>query len=468
MARTVLLHTTGGPENLKLENVATRAPEQDEVKLRVEAVGLNRAELMYMGGHYFEQPSLPSRIGYEAAGVVEAVGPGVDASLVGKRFGTVPGYSMNRNGVLGEEAIVPARMLAAFPEKLSSAEGAAIWMQYLTAYGALVMHGKVGKGDFVLITAASSSVGLAAIQIVKAEGGIAIATTRHGNKRDALLAEGADHVIATAEEDLVARAFIRKLRRRFRSSSPCRLTNIWLQTSRSVKSLSRCRKAGNQPPSSRTCCAAVTIGAVSFSIPHTGRTRMPPSTLATTPALKDTHQQIKTRLEKAVVDFQHNLQSIRTGRASVQMLDNVRVDYYGTPSPLNAVAQLLAPDANTLVVQPFDTKMISEIEKALRISEYGFNPQNDGKIVRIPVPPMTEERRRDVVKQLSKVLEEHKTGARNTRREANEQIKAASKDKKISADEEKRALDEVQKMTDEEIKRLDELSKKKEAEIMHI
>lgn len=195
---------------------------------------------------------------------------------------------------------------------------------------------------------------------------------------------------------------------------------------------------------------------------------MPPSTLATTPALKDTHQQIKTRLEKAVVDFQHNLQSIRTGRASVQMLDNVRVDYYGTPSPLNAVAQLLAPDANTLVVQPFDTKMISEIEKALRISEYGFNPQNDGKIVRIPVPPMTEERRRDVVKQLSKVLEEHKTGARNTRREANEQIKAASKDKKISADEEKRALDEVQKMTDEEIKRLDELSKKKEAEIMHI
>ena len=195
---------------------------------------------------------------------------------------------------------------------------------------------------------------------------------------------------------------------------------------------------------------------------------MPPSTLATTPALKDTHQQIKTRLEKAVADFQHSLQSIRTGRASVQMLDNVRVDYYGTPSPLNAVGQLLSPDASTLVVQPFDAKMIPEIEKALRTSEYGFNPQNDGKVVRIPVPPMTEERRRDVAKQLSKVLEEHKTGARNTRREANEQIKTASKDKKISADEEKRALDEVQKMTDEEIKRLDELSKKKEAEIMQI
>ncbi len=195
---------------------------------------------------------------------------------------------------------------------------------------------------------------------------------------------------------------------------------------------------------------------------------MPPSTLAITPALKDTYQQFKTRIEKSVVDFQHNLQSIRTGRASVQMLDNVRIDYYGTPSPLSAVAQLTSPDANSIVVQPWDPSMIAEIEKALRTSEYGFNPQNDGKIVRVPVPPMTEERRREVVKQLSKVLEEHKTGARNTRRDANEQIKTASKDKKISADEEKRSLDEVQKMTDEEIKRLDDLSKKKEAEIMQI
>ncbi len=195
---------------------------------------------------------------------------------------------------------------------------------------------------------------------------------------------------------------------------------------------------------------------------------MPPSTLATTPALKDTYQHVKQRLEKSVSDFQHTLQSIRTGRANVQMLDNVRVDYYGTPTPLSGVAQLLAPDANSLVVQPWDTKLITEIEKALRASEHGFNPQNDGKIIRIPVPPMTEERRRDVVKQLSKVLEEHKTSARNVRREGNEQIKAAGKDKKISADEEKRALDEVQKMTDDEIKRLDEISKKKEAEIMHI
>ena len=205
MAKTVMLHKVGGPENLKVEDMATRAPEQGEAKLRVEAVGLNRAELMYMGGHYREQPQLPSRIGYEAAGVVEAVGPGVDPKWVGKRVATVPGYSMNRNGVLGEEAVVPAQWLAEFPSKLSVSEGAAIWMQYLTAYGALVLHGKVGNGDFVLITAASSSVGLAAIQIVKAEGGVAVATTRRGNKRDALLAEGADHVIATEEEDLEAR-----------------------------------------------------------------------------------------------------------------------------------------------------------------------------------------------------------------------------------------------------------------------
>ena len=195
---------------------------------------------------------------------------------------------------------------------------------------------------------------------------------------------------------------------------------------------------------------------------------MPPSAMATIPALKDTYQQIKTRLEKSVSDFQHNLQGIRTGRASTQMLDNVRVDNYGTPSPLSAVAQLTSPDASTLIIQPWNPAMINEIEKALRTSDYGFNPSNDGRVIRVPVPPMTEERRRDVVKQLSKVLEEHKTGARNIRRDGNEQIKAASKDKKISADEEKRSLDEVQKMTDEEIKRLEDLSKKKEAEIMQI
>jgi ribosome recycling factor len=190
--------------------------------------------------------------------------------------------------------------------------------------------------------------------------------------------------------------------------------------------------------------------------------------MAGIPALKDTYPQLKRRLDNAVADFQTTLGSIRTGRASVQMLDQVRVDNYGTPAPLSAVAQLSAPDANTLVIQPWNSGMLNDIEKALRTSEYGFNPRNDGKVIRVPVPPMTEERRRDVVKHLAKVLEEHKTAARNIRRDGNEQIKSAAKEKKISADEEKRSLDEMQKLTDEEIRRMEELSKKKEAEIMQI
>ena len=205
MSNVVVFHKNGGPEELKLEEITVREPTAGEAKLRVEAAGLNRAELMYLGGHYLETPKLPSRIGYEVAGVVTAVGPGVDPALVGKRLSTVPGFSMNEFGSLGEEAIVPADLLAVYPAKLTPAEGASIWKQYVTAYGALVWHGKVAKGNFVLITAASSSVGIAAIQTVKAEGGIAIAATRRSDKRDALLARGADHVIATEEEDLKAR-----------------------------------------------------------------------------------------------------------------------------------------------------------------------------------------------------------------------------------------------------------------------
>ena len=205
MPKAVLIQALGGPENLKLEDVPLRDPGEGEVRMRVEATGLNRAELGYMAGAYSEQPVLPSRVGYEAAGIVEAVGPGGDPSLVGRRMATVPGYSMNKFGVLGEQALVPGHALAAFPDSLSSAEGAAIWMQYLTAYSALVLRSQISKGDFVLITAASSSVGLAAIQIVKTEGGIAIAATRSSSKREALLAEGADYVIATEEEDLPAR-----------------------------------------------------------------------------------------------------------------------------------------------------------------------------------------------------------------------------------------------------------------------
>ena len=171
----------------------------------MQAVGLNRAEDLYMRGFYLEIPELPSRIGYEAAGVVEAVGPGVDSSWVGKPVATIPGFSMSKNGVLGEEAIVPAASLGEYPAKLSPEEAAAIWMQYLTAYGALVTFGGLKRGDFVLITAASSSVGLAAIQIVNAEGAIPIAATRKSDKRAQLLALGAAYVVVTEEEDLVAR-----------------------------------------------------------------------------------------------------------------------------------------------------------------------------------------------------------------------------------------------------------------------
>ena len=205
MSKAVVFHELGGPEVLKLEEAPTREPGPNEVKLRVQAVGMNRAELMYMGGHYFEQPALPSRLGYEAAGVVEAVGPGVDPSWVGKQVATMPGYSMNKYGALAEEAIVPLTSLGEYPSKLSPIEGAAIWMKYGTAYGALVMHAKIGPGDYVLITAASSSVGLAAIQMAKAEGAKSIATTRTSAKRAELLSLGADYVIASEEEDLPAR-----------------------------------------------------------------------------------------------------------------------------------------------------------------------------------------------------------------------------------------------------------------------
>ncbi len=190
--------------------------------------------------------------------------------------------------------------------------------------------------------------------------------------------------------------------------------------------------------------------------------------MAAIPALKETYTQLKTRMDKAVHDFQTQITALRTGRASVHMLDNVRVDYYGAPTPINQLAQVNSPDATSIVIQPWDPGVIKEIENALRTSDNGFNPSNDGKVIRIPVPPMTEERRKDVVKHLNKVLEEHRTAIRNIRRDGNDAIKKAAKDKQISEDEEKRSLDEIQKLTDEEIKRIEELAKKKEAEIMQV
>ncbi len=191
-------------------------------------------------------------------------------------------------------------------------------------------------------------------------------------------------------------------------------------------------------------------------------------TMAGLPALKDQYQQLKTRMDKAVEDFRENMNSIRTGRASVHMLDPVKVMAYGSEMPLNQVGQLSAPEAQLLVVQPYDPTLIGEIEKGLRAAPQGFNPQNDGKVVRIPIPPMTEERRKEAVKHLNKVLEEHRTAIRNIRRDGNEMVKKAAKDKKISEDDEKRALEEMQKLTDDEIKRMEDLCKAKEKEVMQI
>ena len=201
-AKIVRFHKTGGPEVLKIEEMAIPEPGKGEVRLRVQAIGLNRAEVMYRKGQYLVQPKLPSLNGYEAAGVVEAVGPEVDLKLVGKKFSTIPSFDLSQYGVYGEVAIVPAYALGIYPNKLTPSEGTSIWMQYLTAYGALVHFGQIKKSDFVLITAASSSVGIAAIEIVKAEGAISIATTRTSKKKAELLALGADHVIVTEEENV--------------------------------------------------------------------------------------------------------------------------------------------------------------------------------------------------------------------------------------------------------------------------
>ena len=192
------------------------------------------------------------------------------------------------------------------------------------------------------------------------------------------------------------------------------------------------------------------------------------SAMAGIPALKELSADIKRRMDQAVAAFQSNMASVRTGRASVHMLDHVKVDYYGMPTPISQIAQVSAPEAQLIVISPWDPTILKEIEKAVQTSDLGFNPQSDGKIIRIPVPPMTEERRRDVVKHLNRVLEEQRTAVRNVRRDGNDALKKMAKDKKISEDEEKRALEEVQKMTDEEIRRMEDLSRRKEIEIMQV
>jgi len=195
---------------------------------------------------------------------------------------------------------------------------------------------------------------------------------------------------------------------------------------------------------------------------------MAASIMAGIPALKDLNTNLRRRMDGAVATFQAHLASTRTGRASVHMLDQVKVDYYGTQTPISQLAQVSTPEAQLIVVAPWDPSVIKEIEKSLRTADLGFNPISDGKVLRVPVPPMTEERRRDVCKHLSRVLEEHRTAVRNVRRDGNDALKKLAKDKKISEDEEKRSLEEIQKMTDEEIRRMEELSHKKEAEVMQV
>lgn len=181
---------------------------------------------------------------------------------------------------------------------------------------------------------------------------------------------------------------------------------------------------------------------------------------------KEIEANARTRMEKVLTDLQHEISHFRTGRASIGLLDSVRVDYYGSPVPLNQVAQLHVPEPAMITVQPWDASQIREIEKAIRNADLGLNPSNDGKIVRVPIPPLTEERRRELAKKLSHVAEERRVGLRNVRRDANDQLKKLLKDKSISEDEERQALDSIQKLTDAQITKVDQMAKAKEKEIL--
>ncbi len=182
--------------------------------------------------------------------------------------------------------------------------------------------------------------------------------------------------------------------------------------------------------------------------------------------IKEVEANARTRMDKVLIDLQHEMSNIRTGRASIALLDSVRVDYYGSPVPLNQVAQLHVPEPGMITVQPWDTGTIRDIERAIMNADLGLNPSNDGKIIRVPIPPLTEERRRDLAKKLSHIAEERRVGLRNVRRDANEQLKKMLKEKLISEDEERQALDSVQKLTDGQISKLDQSAKAKEKEIL--
>jgi ribosome recycling factor len=183
---------------------------------------------------------------------------------------------------------------------------------------------------------------------------------------------------------------------------------------------------------------------------------------------KEVDAQARTRMDKVLSDLQHEMAGVRTGRASMGLLDSVRAEAYGTPMPLNQLATLHVPDATLITVQPFDVSQIGAIEKAIRAADLGLNPSNDGKIIRVPIPSLTEERRKDLVKKVHHIAEDHRVALRNVRRDSNEHLKKLLKDKLISEDEERRALDETQKLTDSYIAKLDAAVKSKEKEVMEI
>jgi ribosome recycling factor len=182
--------------------------------------------------------------------------------------------------------------------------------------------------------------------------------------------------------------------------------------------------------------------------------------------VKEIEANAKSRMEKVLSDLQHDMAAVRTGRATIGLLDSVRADYYGTPTPLNQVATLHVPEPTLITVQPWDVSQIGPIEKAIRAADLGLNPSNDGKIIRVPIPPLTEERRKELVKKLHHIAEDHRVAMRNIRRDANENVKKLLKDKIVSEDEDRRAHEEIQKLTDASIQRLDAAAKAKEKEIL--
>src|SRR5579875_397325 len=194
------------------------------------------------------------------------------------------------------------------------------------------------------------------------------------------------------------------------------------------------------------------------------KTEQPAAPATTFSSIKEVQANLRARMDKAIADLQHEMATIRTGRASLGILDHIRVDYYGTPTPLNQLANLHVPEPSLITIQPWDVSQIGAIEKAIRASDLGLNPANDGKIIRLPIPPLTEERRKELVKRLHAITEHHRVSVRNIRRDANEAVKKLLKDKKVTEDEDKRAHEENQKITDGYMEKIDAAAKAKEKE----